>query len=103
MTGAPATAAFVRSSFAPLQEEFFQEAAAAEAQAAKALATGDEREAVSILRALVERTTERAIERARQLAIELPRRDEFRPLPELAEYWDARDSQVMADLHLSGS
>lgn len=92
---APATAAFVRSSFAPLQEEFFQEAAAAEARAAQVLATGDEREAVSILRALVERTTERAIERARQLAIELPRQDEFRPLPELAEYWDARDSRVM--------
>jgi hypothetical protein len=48
------------------------------------------------LRALVESTSARAIDLANRLALELPARPGYTPIPALADYWDERDAAVAA-------
>ncbi len=93
---APGSAGFVRSAFDGLQCAFFTETAAAEALAASQLAAGNEPGAIETLRALVDRTSDRAIALAEQVACELPAHPAFAPIPDLAVYWDAHDARVMA-------
>lgn len=91
---APQSAGFVRSAFAALQRDFFTETATAETQAAHHLATGNQPEAIATLRALVDSTTNRAIDLVEQLTIQLPTLPTYAPLPALTAFWDTRDAAV---------
>ena len=93
---APESAPWVREAFATLQNEFVAEAAAAELRASDYLAAGNETEAIATLRLLVDSTTERAIALAAELTVVLPNQSVYRPIPEMAAFWDERDAAVLA-------
>lgn len=93
---APGSAPVVRAAFEPVQQAIFDDASAAEADAARALAAGNEEEAIATLRGLVDRSTYRAVEAAARLTDELPRHPDYRPLPELTAFWNAQDARSLA-------
>jgi secernin len=90
----PSLAPQVRESFAALEQTFIQEAYEAEATAERHLARGEQREANSVLQALVSSTSDRAIDSAQALIRELSAGMNADPTPLMTQFWDDIDSEA---------
>jgi secernin len=91
---APELAPLVRSALASWQQAFFHEAEAAEAEAARLLAQDQRDAALSLLRTLVETTTERALTVARSFTEQLLPLSDQHAVPELAAFWRTLDEEA---------
>jgi dipeptidase len=90
----PSLAGEVRSAFGVLQQRFFDDAEEAENRAERAIQYGRRSEAIEILRALVDSTTDDAIAQAAQLLNDLENRDRVLPIPEMLSFWAEINEQA---------
>jgi secernin len=100
---APTLAYVVRSELASLEQQVVIEAAESEARAAAALSAGDEAGAISILRALVDSTSERAINFARSLTERVASKSGQAEIAGLKTHWDGLDDQVRIQLAVAAN
>ncbi|MER3436956.1 MAG: secernin-3 [Chloroflexota bacterium] len=97
---APDLAPFVRHTLAHWQHVFFHEAETTEAEAARLLAQDSRETALSLLRTLVETTTEKPLAVARSLTEQLEPRSTQHALPELAAFWQTLNEEAGLFTHL---
>jgi secernin len=90
----PSLAPTIRQSFVSLEESFYDEAADAEATAERHLMLGDTEAARRVLRALVDSSTDRAVELAARLTREVSGQPDFEPNPLTNQFWNQIDSEA---------
>lgn len=84
----PSLATPIRSVYAPLQEQFFADAAEAESKAEQLLATGNAPAAQTLLREIVDDTTRRALALTESLTYELLSNAKDAENPVMSAFWN---------------